>query len=90
MKILFVSSFTRSSDFDNRNVILFKIKVFGRNMKETAPAKYFIKVTVHPSFTRLRVIRRINGVHSISKWKIFKKDSIVSSSYQNFPAKTNI
>ena len=49
LEILFVSSFTtrsaRFSEFDSRNVTLFQIKVFVRNIKETAPAKYFIKVT---------------------------------------------
>ena len=45
------------------NVILFQIKVFAGNIKETTLAKYFIKVTARPSLTRLRVIRRINRVH---------------------------
>ena len=39
------------------------IKVFGRNIKETKVARYFIKVTARPSFTRLGVIRRINRIH---------------------------
>ena len=43
---------------------------------ETTLAIYFI--TAHPSFMRLRVIRRINRVHWISKWKISCKDSVVS------------
>ena len=33
------------------------MKVNARNIKETALAKYFIKVTARPSFTRLRVIK---------------------------------
>ena len=36
-------------------MVLFKIKVSGRNIKETALRNYFIKVTARPSFTRLRV-----------------------------------
>ena len=64
-EILFVSSFTTSSarfsKFDGRSVILFQlIIVFVRNIKKNTLAKYFIKVTALPSFTLLRVIRRIN------------------------------
>ena len=54
--------FVKFSKFDTGNAILFQIKVFGRSIKETTVAKYFIKVTGHPGFTRLRVIRRVNGV----------------------------
>ena len=66
LEIHFVTSFTTSSArfsvFDIQNVILFQTKVFGRNIKETTTtlARYFIKVTVRPSFTRFRVTRRIN------------------------------
>ena len=67
LEIFLVSSFTTSSarlsEFDIQNVILFQTKVFGRNIKETMLARYFIKETACLSFTRLRVIRRINGVH---------------------------
>ena len=45
-------------EFDIRNMISFQIKVFGRNIKETTPDRYFIKVTARTSFTRLKVIRR--------------------------------
>ena len=45
------------------NVILFQTKVFGKNIKETTVARYFMKVTVRSSFTRLKLIRRINGIH---------------------------
>ena len=41
------------------------MKVFGRNIKEAKIlklARYFIKVTVRPSFMRLGVIRRINRI----------------------------
>ena len=65
--MLFIGSFTiisaRFSKFDAGNVILFQIKVFGRNIKETTLARYFIKVTTRPSFTLLSVIRQINRVH---------------------------
>ena len=58
LEILFVSSFSTSfakfSEFDAGNVILFPIKVFGRNIKETTLARYFIKLAPRPSFTRLR------------------------------------
>ena len=67
LEILFISSFTTSSarfsEFDAGNDILFQIKVLARNIKETMLANYFIKVTPWPSFTRLRVIKRINRVH---------------------------
>ena len=59
----FTTSSARFSLFDARDVILFQIKTFGRNMKETTLARYYIKVTTRSSFTRLRVIRRINGIH---------------------------
>ena len=48
LEILFVRLFTTSSarfsEFDSQNVILFQIKVFGRNIKKTTLARYFIKV----------------------------------------------
>ena len=52
-------------------------------MKETALASYFIEVAVSSSFTRLRVVRRVNRVHEIAKQKICYKHSVVSSSYLN-------
>ena len=65
--MLFVGSFTTSSarlsEFDAWNVILFQIKVYAGNIKETTLTRYFIKVTTRHSFTLLRFIRRINGVH---------------------------
>ena len=65
--MIVIGSFTtcpaRLNDFDAGNVILFQIEVFARNIKETTLARYFIKVTARPSFTRLRIIRRINRVH---------------------------
>ena len=69
--------------FDTGNVILFQIKVFDRNIQETTLPRYFKKVTVRSSFTRSRVIRRINGIHEISAQKIRSKDSVVSL-YLNF------
>ena len=59
----FATSYARFSKFYARDVILFQIKVNTRNNKETTLAKYFIKVTSPPSFTRLRVIKPINRVH---------------------------
>ena len=57
LEILLANPVTTSSvsfsEFDSRNTILFQIKVFGRNIKETTLARYFIKVTGRPSFTRL-------------------------------------
>ena len=65
--VFFVSSFTTSSanfsKSDSRNVILFQIKRFDRNFKETTLASYFMNVTARPSLKRLRVIRQINRVH---------------------------
>ena len=49
--------FWRFIKFNVGKLILFQIKVFARNIKETTPARYFIKVTARPSFRRLRVIR---------------------------------
>ena len=54
-EILFVRSFTTSSaefsEFDSQNMILLQIKVFGRNIKETTLATYFLKLTARPTFT---------------------------------------
>ena len=59
----FATSSERFSQFDARNMTLFQFKDFGRNIKETMLARYFIKVTARPSFTPLRVIERINRVY---------------------------
>ena len=59
----FTTSCARFNEFYAGNVILFQIKVNARNIKETTLARYFIKVTARPSFTRLRVIKPINRVH---------------------------
>ena len=59
----FFTSSAKLSEFDNGNVILFQIKVFRKNIKETTLARYFIKVTACPSFTQLRAVRRINRGH---------------------------
>ena len=65
--MLILKSFTTSSGkfskFGASNAILCQIKVFGKNIKETTLANYFTKATTRPSFTRLRVIKRINRVH---------------------------
>ena len=64
LEILFINPFTTSSArfirFDARNVSQFQIKIFGRNINETTLIRYFIKVTVRPSFTLLRVIVRVH------------------------------
>ena len=59
----FTVSFSRFSEFDSRSVILLQIKVFGRIIKEIALARYIMKLSVRPSFTRLKVISRIYRVH---------------------------
>ena len=59
----FTTKSARFTKFDNRNVILFQIKVSGRNIKETTLARYFIKVTARQSFTRLSVIKRKNRIY---------------------------
>ena len=66
-EMLYISSFTtcsaRLSEFDSRNVIFFKTKLFRRNIKKITLARYFIKVTARPSCTGLKVIRQINRIH---------------------------
>ena len=88
MEILFVGTFTTSSTrftkFDSQRVILFQIKVFGRIIKQTTLARYLIKVTVRPSFTQLRVIRRINRIPL--NVKISFENSVLSPSYLNLLA----
>ena len=54
-----IASSARFREFDVRNMILFQFKIFGRNIIEIALARYFIKVTARPCFTRLRIIRQI-------------------------------
>ena len=56
-KGLFTTSCARFSVLYAGNVILFQIKVSARNIKETTPASYFIKVNARPSFTRLKDIK---------------------------------
>ena len=63
----------RKFELDAGNVILFQIKVSGRNIKKTTLARYFIKVIAHPSFTRLRIIWRINRDYRISNRKYATK-----------------
>ena len=62
-----MSSFSTSSvgfrELDVENVILFQLKNFGRNIKETTQARHFVMITAYPIFTRLRVTRRINRVY---------------------------
>ena len=65
---LFTTSCAGFSLFYVGNVILFQIKVNARNIKETTPARYFIKVTACPSFTQLREIKWRNRVQ-IWIWK---------------------
>ena len=67
LEIFFFSSFITNSGkfskFDSNSAILFQIKVFSKNIKETTLASYFTKVTVCPSFTRLKLINQTNRVH---------------------------
>ena len=63
LQLLITTSSAKFNKFDAGKVILFQIKVFAGYIKETTLGKYFIKVTARPSFTQLRVIRRINRVH---------------------------
>ena len=55
-----LSSFATSSGKFNKfgasNLIIFQVKVFGKNIKGTTPVKYFIKVTACLSFMRLKPI----------------------------------
>ena len=52
----FTTSYARFSVFYAGDLILFEIIANARNIKETTLAMYFIKVTMRPSFTGLRVI----------------------------------
>ena len=69
---LFISSYTtitaRVSECDAENVILFQIEDFGRNVKDTPFARYFIKVAAHPSFKWLIRIKWRNRIHKISRF----------------------
>ena len=85
LETLFISSFSSSSskfsNFDAGNVILFQIKIFGSNIKETAAVRFFIKVTARPSLRNQEsLIRGINGINQIRKQKICYKASFVSPS----------
>ena len=75
MEILFISSFSTSSakfiEFEAGNGILFQIKVFGRNIKETTLARCFINVTARPSFTRLRVIKQYQNREHVTKIQFY-------------------
>ena len=42
---------------------------------------YLIKITMHPSFTRLRIVRQINSIHKMQKFKMYYKDSVMSPSH---------
>ena len=53
----------RVIELDVSNNILFQIKFFGQKIKRTMMAMNLLKVTLHYSFTRLRVIRQINRIH---------------------------
>ena len=79
LEILFISSFLISSakfsKLDAGNVILFQIKVFGTNIKKTALARYFIKVTARPSFTRLCVITQIKRIHKRRGWSTYSTNT---------------
>ena len=46
----FTASPTSFREFDARNAILFEIKIFGRKLKITLLARFFIKVNVCCSF----------------------------------------
>ena len=60
----------------------FQFKVLCRNIKETILARYLIKVTEHPSFTRLRVMNRMNRVHLNIKIENMLQ-RFISTSYLN-------
>ena len=60
-----------------------KLKYLIKKMKETTLLRYFIKVTARLSFTWLKIIRQINRVYLILKWKIRYTDSVVPSSNLN-------
>ena len=69
-EILFTSSFfiisVKLSIFDAGNEILFQIKVLSKNIKETKLAQLCAL-----SFTQVRVIRRINRIHCVTKIQLY-------------------
>ena len=71
-------------------MILIQIKVFGRNIKETTPDRYFIKVTARTSFTRLKVIRRKKLSSLNYKMENLLKNPVVSPYYLNLLAWNNL
>ena len=71
------------------NVIWLQFKVNARNIKETALARYFIKVTARPSFTRLRDIKWIIEFIKYKNRKCYK-DLVVSPSYLNLLGFTDV
>ena len=75
---LFSTSSTTFSKFDAVITILFQIKVFRGNINGTTLAMYLIKITAHSSFTRIRFIMQINGIHLMLKQKTCYKDSVLS------------
>ena len=54
-------------------MILLPSKVFGRNIKESAATRYFIKVTARLGFTQFEVIRRIKIKNKIERRLKFKR-----------------
>ena len=50
----FLTSSAKFSKFDAGKVILFQIKVFRRNIKETTLGRYFIKITARYSFNAIK------------------------------------
>ena len=56
-----------------KNVILFRSKAFGRNIKESTATRYFIKVTAGLGFTQFEVIRRIKIENKIERRFKFKR-----------------
>ena len=76
---IFSSFFISSAScmvFDERNIILFQIKIFGRKIEEPPLESYFIKVTADPSFTWLQIKR----VYEVLNCEICHKDSSVENS----------
>ena len=61
-------------------MILFQIKVFGRNILETIPARYFIKVTARPWPTKYTALCHI--LKAKIKRPVFRK--LKSYEFMNF------
>lgn len=65
------------NEFDAGKMILLQTNNYGGYINETTLGMYMTKITAPSIFTRLKIIRQINRIHLILKWKICYKDTVV-------------